>query len=164
MPFLVIPNFTYPWLGCEWTFQRGFGYAGKPHVIKEENFLLYGVVEEKAFKAKSQIITFDFWSVRRNVLQDRTFNAALILQNCWRAYRDRKRRQLRKNRSSINVTRAKTQGPQIQPQFYKRDIEGAEPEHGSGSDEETPAASSLNSPGLDAHLHSLVHAAAAAME
>lgn len=126
--------------------------------------MLYGVVEEKAFKAKSQIITFDFWSVRRNVLQDRNFNAALVLQNCWRAHRDRLRRQLRKNRSSINVTRAKTQAPRIQPQFFKREIEGAVPEHGSGSDEETPAASSLNSPDLDAHLNSLVHAAAAGME
>lgn len=66
--------------------------AGKPHIIKEENYLLFGVVEEKAMKTASKKITFDFWSVRQNVLQDRRFNAALVLQQVWRARRERRRR------------------------------------------------------------------------
>lgn len=68
------------------------GCAGKPHIIKEENFLLFGVVEEKALKTASKRITFDFWSARQNVLQDRRFNAALLLQQAWRALRERRRR------------------------------------------------------------------------
>lgn len=143
-------------------------YAGKPHIIKEENFLLFGVVEEKAFKAKSQIITFDFWSVRRNVLQDHEYNAAVVLQNTWRTHIERKRRNLRRSRSSFHGSKATKQGTQVsrvQPQFYKHEIKGPVLDQGSGSGDELPAASSsLNSTGLDTRLDSLVFSAAAAME
>lgn len=138
-------------------------HAGKPHIIKEENFLLFGVVEEKAFKAKSQVITFDLWSIRRNVLQDRTFNAALILQQGWRAHRDRKRRLLRKNRSSANATKFFKTPARTAPEFFRHNIVDCVPENGSDSDEALPDASSMATPRLPLRLDSLVAAAADAM-
>ena len=66
--------------------------AGKPHAIKEENYLLFGVVEEKALKTPSCTISFDFWTIRRHVLYDRDTNAAVVLQSAWRAYGERRRR------------------------------------------------------------------------
>lgn len=80
------------WLVRRWALTALCRCAGKPHIIKEENYLLFGVVEEKALKTASKKITFDFWSVRQNVLQDRRFNAALVLQTLWRAVRERRRR------------------------------------------------------------------------
>lgn len=64
-----------------------------PHAIKEENYLLFGVVEEKALKTASVCISFDFWTIRRNVLHNRFENAAVVLQCTWRAFAEKKRRQ-----------------------------------------------------------------------
>jgi hypothetical protein len=72
--------------------QSAIAVAGKPHQIKEENYLLFGLVEEKAMKAASSVITFDFWSLRRNVLHNQRMNAACVLQSLWRAYHERRRR------------------------------------------------------------------------
>jgi hypothetical protein len=68
--------------------------AGLPHAIKEENYLLFGVVEEKALKTDSMSITFDFWTIRRNVLYDRFTNAAVVLQCTWRAFAEKKWQQV----------------------------------------------------------------------
>jgi hypothetical protein len=99
--------------------------AGKPHIIKEENFLLFGVVEEKALKNKSKVITFDFWSVRRNVLQDRRFNAAVVLQSVWRGFKERKRRRLWGSKSAgARLTRGMSR---VGPEFFQNEPgQGAE--------------------------------------
>lgn len=77
-------------------------------------------------KAKSKVITFDFWSVRRNVLQDREFNAALILQQTWNAYKERRRRFMRLSRSSIRQSQAASKfvtAPSAAAKpFFRRDV------------------------------------------
>lgn len=64
--------------------------AGKSHPIKEENYLLYGVVEEKAMKAETAKIEFEYWSMRKNIMHDLRTNAATALRNVWKAYYARK--------------------------------------------------------------------------
>ena len=60
-------------------------------MIKEENYHLFGVVEEKALKADTPVITFDFWTIRSHVLYDRDTNAAVVLQKVWRDAAERRR-------------------------------------------------------------------------
>ena len=70
--------------------KEGVWGAGEPHAIKEENYLLFGVVEEKAQKAGKPVISFDFWTIRRHVLFDRDTNAAVVLQSTWRGAKERR--------------------------------------------------------------------------
>jgi hypothetical protein len=73
-----------PMMDTVWERQRA-RRAGSPHPIKEENYHLFGVVEEKALKTTSAVISFDFWTIRRHVLYDQRTNAAVVLQSTWRA-------------------------------------------------------------------------------
>jgi len=60
--------------------------SGKTHVVKEENQMLFGVVAEKALSrhSTSPLISFDYWTIRKDVTHDRRTSAACILQSVWR--------------------------------------------------------------------------------
>jgi hypothetical protein len=96
-------------------FHSKYTDTGKPHIIKEENYLLFGVVEEKAQKSESCTITFDFWTIRRHVLYDRFTNAAVVLQSVVRAHLEQRRK--RAAPAWLNALQAIRSGssPHMQP-------------------------------------------------
>ena len=72
--------------------------VGKPHPIKEENYLLFGVVEEKALASYSlsSVISFDYWTIRKDVTHDRRTGAACTLQHVWRTFAEKRRKSIKR--------------------------------------------------------------------
>ena len=72
--------------------------VGKPHPIKEENYLLFGVVEEKALASysSSSVVSFDYWTIRKDVTHDRRTGAACTLQHIWRTFAEKRRKSIKR--------------------------------------------------------------------